>query len=139
MPPERTRPLRARLAIGVFGGLFHQFACVAAASGLVHLPGKHGSVMLSGLPTLLIALASLSLFAASALYILDHHDRRPNEALYQAGRRFLGAQPLVAPGLVLHASGFFPCVAVWLSARMASRASRGRGIGGLPEAAEDRR
>lgn len=83
-------PLRARLAIGVFGGLFLQFACVAAANGLVHLPGKRGSVMLSGLPTLLIALASLSLFAASALYILDHHDRRPNEALYQAGRRFLG-------------------------------------------------
>lgn len=74
----------------VIGLLTLQFAVVAAANGLVYLPGKRSEVMLSGLPTLLIVIASLALTAASALHVIDHHDRRPNEATYQAGMRALG-------------------------------------------------
>lgn len=74
----------------VIGLLLLQFAVVAAANGLVYLPGKRSEVMLSGLPTLLIVIASLALTAASALYVIDHHDRRPNEAMYQAWIRRLG-------------------------------------------------
>jgi len=73
----------------VIGLLTLQFAVVAAANGLVYLPGKRSEVMLSGLPTLLIVIASLALTAASALHVIDHHDRRPNEATYQAGIRTL--------------------------------------------------
>lgn len=74
----------------VIGLLILQFAVVAAANGLVYLPGKRSEVMLSGLPTLLIVIASLALTAASALYVIDHCDRRPNEALYRAGMSKLG-------------------------------------------------
>lgn len=74
----------------VIGLLILQFAVVAAANGLVYLPGKRSEVMLSGLPTLLIVIASLALTAASALYVIDHYDRRPNEEMYQALMRKLG-------------------------------------------------
>jgi len=74
----------------IIGLLILQFAVVAGANGLVYLPGKRSEVMLSGLPTLLIVIASLALTAASALYVIDHYDRRPNEAMYQAGMRKLG-------------------------------------------------
>ena len=74
----------------VIGLLLLQFAVVTAANGLVYLPGKRSEVMLSGLPTLLIVVASLALTAACALYVIDHHDRRPNEETYQTGMRRLG-------------------------------------------------
>lgn len=76
--------------MSILGLLILQFAVVAAANGLVYLPGKRSEVMLSGLPTLLIVIASLALTAASALYVIDHHDRRPNEAVYRAGMSKLG-------------------------------------------------
>lgn len=74
----------------ILGLLILQFAMVAAANGLVYLPGKRTEVMLSGLPTLLIVIASLALTAASALYVIDHYDRRPNEAVYRASMNKLG-------------------------------------------------
>lgn len=74
----------------VIGLLLLQFAVVAAANGLVYLPGKRSEALLSGLPTLLIVVASLALTAACALYVIDHHDRRPNEETYQTGMRRLG-------------------------------------------------
>lgn len=83
-------PGRVRAAVTVIGLLTLQFAVAAAANGLVYLPGKRSEVMLSGLPTLLIVIASLALTAVSALHVIDHHDRRPNEASYQAGKRALG-------------------------------------------------
>lgn len=77
------------MAITVLGLLVLQFAVMAGANGLVYLPGKRSEVMLSGVPTLLIVVASLALTAASALYVIDHYDRRPNEATYQASMRTL--------------------------------------------------
>lgn len=74
----------------VFGLLCLQFALIAGANGLVYLPGRRSEAMLSGGPTLLIVLASLCLTAASALFVIDHHDRRPNEASYRRAMHWLG-------------------------------------------------
>lgn len=89
------------MALTVLGLLVLQFAVMAGANGLVYLPGKRSEVMLSGVPTLLILVASLTLAAASALYVIDHYDRRPNEAVYQACIRKLA---WLAVGLYIAAS-----------------------------------
>lgn len=92
LKPHRPNhiPRRTRTTATVFGLLCLQFALIAGANGLVYLPGKRSETMLSGGPTLLIVVASLCLSVASALFVIDHHDRRPNEATYQRAMRLLG-------------------------------------------------
>ncbi|MBK8102629.1 MAG: hypothetical protein IPK30_04935 [Cellvibrionales bacterium] len=58
------------------------------ATGYTYLPGKRGGILLSGLPTLLIVIAASGLFLASLLTIIDHYDKRPNEASYSRLRKY---------------------------------------------------
>ena len=57
------------------------------ATGYTYIPGKRGGFLLSGLPTLLLIICASALFLASLLTIIDHYDKRPNEATYTATRR----------------------------------------------------
>ncbi len=64
------------------------YMCAALATGYTYLPAKRGGFLLSGLPTLLLVLAASGLFLAALLTIIDHYDKRPNEASYAALRRY---------------------------------------------------
>lgn len=87
---------RQRVASWLVATLLVMFALSALFNGAVYLPSRRGGVMLSGLPTLLIALASLAMATAAISVVVDHHDRRPNEAAYRRTRkRLLGAAGLL--------------------------------------------
>ena len=75
-------PLKTRvwLLIGVVFLLL--FTLAEFAIGYTFLSGKRGGVLLSGIPTFMVAFASLSLCLAAFLTIVDHYDKRPNEHHY---------------------------------------------------------
>ncbi|GEM_PF-2118793 len=79
-------PLKGRVALAM--GVFFLFVFVLAevATGYTYLPTKRGGLLLSGIPTLLIAFSAIALIVASLLTIVDHYDRRPNEASYKRAR-----------------------------------------------------
>lgn len=77
--------LRALSAVAVVVLLLYVLA--ALLTGYTYLPGKRGGLFLSGLATLLLVFAALSASIAATLTLLDHYDRRPNEAAYTTARR----------------------------------------------------
>lgn len=82
-----TVPLRIRLASGGLATFLLLFALAAIATGYTYLPGRHGGIFLTGIPSLLLVLSALAACAALVLAILDHYDRRANEATYARARR----------------------------------------------------
>ena len=64
------------------------FMTAILAMGYVFLPGKRSGVLLSGFPTLMIAIGALTLCAAIVLTIVDHYDARQNEHVYKAAKIF---------------------------------------------------
>ena len=53
----------------------------------IYIPGKRGDGMtFVGAPAWLLFAAMLVASASAAIYVLDHYDRRNNEALYQRWR-----------------------------------------------------
>lgn len=59
------------------------------ANGYTYIPAKRGGFMVSGIPTLLIALSAFSLCTAAALTFIDHYDKRNNENTYIKTKKFL--------------------------------------------------
>jgi len=79
-------PLRGRVALAM-GALFLFFFVLAeVATGYTYLPTKRGGILLSGIPTLMISFSAIALIVALLLTIVDHYDRRPNEASYKKAR-----------------------------------------------------
>jgi hypothetical protein len=77
--------LRALSAVAVLGLLL--YALAALLTGHAYVPGKRGGLFLAGLPTLLLVFAALCASVAATLTLVDHYDRRPNEAAYRNARR----------------------------------------------------
>lgn len=97
-------PLAVRLQLAVLAAGLLLYLCAALAVGHTYLPGKRGGMLIGGTGTLLIVLGVAALLMAALLKIVDHYDRRPNEAVYaaactwllKAGLALLLAGPLVA-------------------------------------------
>lgn len=73
--------------------------------------------MLSGIPTLMLAAAATALLAAALLTIVDHYDKRPNEATYKTTKSVcyktalflsIGAPLFEATESLLHLAGYSP-------------------------------
>jgi hypothetical protein len=97
-------PLAVRLQLAVLATGLLLYLCAALAIGHTYLPGKRGGLLLGGTGTLLVVLGVAALLMAALLKIVDHYDRRPNEATYaalctwllKAGLALLLGGPLVA-------------------------------------------
>ena len=76
--------LRQRTGLAFAVMLLLVFITAVLANGYTFIPGRRGGVLLSGIPTLLVALSALALCFAALLTIIDHYDRRPNEHHYRA-------------------------------------------------------
>lgn len=81
-------PLKTRVFLAICTLFLLVFILVELALGYTYLPGKRGGFLLSGVPTLLIALSASGLLLAAVLTIIDHYDKRPNEASYKSLRSF---------------------------------------------------
>jgi hypothetical protein len=107
-PPSRHVPnhvpLSTRVQLAVLAAGLLLYLCAALAIGHTYIPGKRGGVVIGGTGTLLVVLAVAALSMAALLKIVDHYDRRHNEALYstlcmwllKAGLGLLIAGPLIA-------------------------------------------
>lgn len=73
---------RARLLAVVFSTLALAYCLAELAVGYTYMPGKRGGVLLSGVPTAMVATASLLFCIAAMLVVVDHYDTRENEAGY---------------------------------------------------------
>ena len=82
-------PLSVRLQLAVLAAGLLLYICAGLAVGHVYLPTKRGGVLLGGSGTLVIVLGVAVLLMAVLLKIVDHYDRRPNEATYVALRAWL--------------------------------------------------
>jgi hypothetical protein len=80
--PAKVRIVLTFCAVGLL-----IYMCAGLATGYTYLPGRRGGILLSGIPTLFVVVAASSLFLAALLTIVDHYDRRPNEASYTLTRR----------------------------------------------------
>lgn len=90
-------PGRARIVLAIMAMAFMAYAIAELAIGYTYLPGKRGSfILLSGVPTIMVALAAtlLSVLAISA--VIDHYDKRPNEARYKSLQGRLGIVAIVS-------------------------------------------
>ena len=81
-------PANGRVALTIAAVCLMVFMCAGMATGYTYLPSRRGGFLLSGFPTLLLVLAASGLFLASLLTIVDHYDRRPNEASYASARTY---------------------------------------------------
>lgn len=81
-------PANVRVALMIVSVCLLVYMSAGVATGYTYLPGKRGGFLLSGLPTLLIVVSACGLFLASLLMIVDHYDRRPNEASYSLLRKY---------------------------------------------------
>jgi hypothetical protein len=81
-----TIPVNARIALALGAVVLLVYMSAGLATGHTYIPGKRGGFLLSGLPTLFIVFSASALFLASLLTIVDHYDKRPNEATYAATR-----------------------------------------------------
>ena len=79
-------PANVRVALTIAAVCLIAYMCAGMATGYTYLPGKRGGFLLSGFPTLLVVLAASGLFVAALLTIVDHYDKRPNEASYKSLR-----------------------------------------------------
>lgn len=96
---KRHRPnfinLKTRIFLAVSSLFLLVFIVLEVAIGYTFVPGKRGGILLSGIPTLMIATAAGSLLIAAVLTIIDHYDKRPNEATYQSVKSFCYRAALV--------------------------------------------
>lgn len=77
-------PLKTRVFLAVCALFLLAFVLAELAIGYTYLPGRRGGFLLSGIPTLMIAISAATLLLAAVLTIVDHYDRRPNEESYKA-------------------------------------------------------
>lgn len=114
--PNRI-PLRTRVFLAVCALFLIVFVLAEVALGYTYLPGKRGGLLLSGIPTLMLAAAATALLAAALLTIVDHYDKRPNEATYKAAKSVcykaalflsIGAPLFEAAESLLHLAGYSP-------------------------------
>ena len=75
-------PLRLRITLALVIVFLLTWILVQLITGYTFLPGKRGGALLPGTPTLMFAVASAFMVAASALTLIDHYDHRSNEAGY---------------------------------------------------------
>ncbi len=80
-------PAKVRIGLAICAVFLLIYMCGGLATGYTYLPGKRGGLLLSGIPTLFIVAAASALFLAALLTIVDHYDRRPNEASYAFTRK----------------------------------------------------
>lgn len=71
--------------------LFIMLVCIAygiaeLANGYTYIPAKRGGFFISGIPTLIIAIASFLFCIVAALTIIDHYDKRNNEKIYSMSK-----------------------------------------------------
>lgn len=59
------------------------------AIGHTYLPGRRGGLLLPGIPTLLVAVASLLCCVVALSVVVDHYDERRNEPAYRRARRWM--------------------------------------------------
>ena len=78
--------LNRRLALAICVVFLLIFALAELATGYTYVLGKRGGYLLSGIPTLMIALSASALCAAAMSMIIDHYDKRENESSYAATR-----------------------------------------------------
>lgn len=76
-------PAALRAVLLVFSVLALVYAVAELAIGYTYLPGKRGGMLLSGVPTLCIAVGSLLLCMSALLVVVDHYDTRDNEERYK--------------------------------------------------------
>jgi hypothetical protein len=114
--PNRI-PLRTRVFLAICALFLIVFVLAEVALGLTYLPGKRGGFLLSGIPTLMLAAAATALLAAALLTIVDHYDKRPNEATYKTTKSvcykaalflFVGAPLFEVTESFLHIAGYSP-------------------------------
>lgn len=114
--PNRI-PLRTRVFLAVCALFLIVFVLAEVALGYTYLPGKRGGLLLSGIPTLMLATAATALLAAALLTIVDHYDKRPNEATYRATKSAcykaalflsIGAPLVEAAERLFHLAGYSP-------------------------------
>jgi len=77
-------PLKTRVFLAVCALFLIVFVLAELAFGYTYLPLRRGGVLLSGIPSLMLAIAATALLSAALLTIIDHYDKRPNEARYVA-------------------------------------------------------
>lgn len=80
-------PLKTRIVLAVCALFLIAFVLAELATGYTYIPGKRGGLLLSGIPTLMIAICAAALLAATLLTIVDHYDKRPNEAAYSSVKK----------------------------------------------------
>lgn len=84
-----TRSRRVLVACVGLSVLTFVYAVAELAIGYTYVPGRRGGLLLSGVPTFMIAFASLSFCLVSASVVADHLDPRDNTAAYRRARRWL--------------------------------------------------
>lgn len=80
-------PKGIRVMMALLAGICLLFAIGSLAFGVIYIPSKHGGLVFAGVPTMLLAAAAAMLAMSALSVIVDHHDRRNNEASYSRLRR----------------------------------------------------
>ncbi len=110
-------PLKTRIILAVCALFLIVFVFAELSFGYTYLPTKRGGILLSGIPTLMLAIAATALLAAAILTIVDHYDKRPNEKVYKTGRSaclkaviilFIGAFLFEVTEKLLRQAGYNP-------------------------------
>lgn len=82
-------PAAVRFAALLFSTFALAYGVAELAVGHTYVPGKRAGMILTGGPTLMIALAWLLFCVSSVLVVVDHYDTRDNEALYKRTRAWM--------------------------------------------------
>lgn len=78
-------PGRTRIFLTILAMAFMAYAIAELAIGITYLPAKHGhGILLSGVPTVMVAISAALLGVVAVSVVIDHYDRRPNEAQYKS-------------------------------------------------------
>jgi len=81
--------LKTRIWLSIAAIYLLLYAIAELAIGYTLIPGRRGSILVSGIPTLMIAASSISLCLAAVVTVIDHYDIRPNEHKYENARNKL--------------------------------------------------
>lgn len=84
-------PARTRVALSIVAMAFLAYAVAELAFGYTYFPSRRGyGLLLSGVPTVMVALSATLLSVLAVSVVIDHYDRRPNEARYKTLQGTLG-------------------------------------------------
>lgn len=76
--------------LAIVAAVFTLAYCLAQlATGYTYMPAKRGGILLSGMPTVLIALSALLFCITAVSVVVDHYDERDNERLYKNARSWM--------------------------------------------------